>query len=45
VLCSPSTVVPGSDYARYMFADRVYPTPRGHQLLGDFALNRIRKRW
>jgi outer membrane lipase/esterase len=45
LLCTPGTVVAGSDYARYMFADRIYPTPRGHQLLGDFALGRIRERW
>ena len=44
-LCTTSTLVPGIDYTRFLFADRVYPTPRGHQLLGDFALNRIRDRW
>ena len=45
LLCTPATVVAGSNYSRYLFADRVYPTPRGHQLLGEFALNRIRERW
>jgi phospholipase/lecithinase/hemolysin len=45
VLCTPATVIPGSNYTRYMFADRIYPTPRGHQLLGDFALSRSRERW
>jgi outer membrane lipase/esterase len=44
-LCTPSTVVSGSNFSRWLFADRVYPTPRGHQLLGDFALTRIRDRW
>lgn len=34
-----------SNYGRYVFADGVYPTPRGHQLLGDEAYRRIRDRW
>jgi len=44
-LCTTGTLLPGIDYARFLFADRVYPTPRGHQLLGDYALNRVRDRW
>jgi outer membrane lipase/esterase len=44
-LCTPATLTPGTDSARLLFADRVYPTPRGHQIFGDFAFNRIRERW
>jgi outer membrane lipase/esterase len=44
-LCTPSTLSAGVDPSRFLFADRVYPTPRGHQILGDFAFNRIRERW
>lgn len=43
-LCTPATVV-SADYLRYLFADRVYPTPRGHELFGDYAKSRIRDRW
>jgi outer membrane lipase/esterase len=28
-----------------LFADRIYPTPRGHRLFGDYAYTRIRERW
>ena len=44
-LCSPSTIGAGVSYNSYLFADRVYPTPRGHQLFGDYAVNRIKARW
>lgn len=44
-LCTPSTITAGLDYGRYLFADRVYMTPRGHELFGDYALDRIRNRW
>jgi outer membrane lipase/esterase len=44
-LCTPSTIIPGADYNEYLFADRVYPTPRGHQLFGDYARGRISNRW
>jgi phospholipase/lecithinase/hemolysin len=42
--CTTATLR-AADYQRYLFADRVYPTPRGHQLFGDFAQARIRERW
>ena len=29
----------------YLFADRVYLSPRGHRLLGEYAFGRIRERW
>ncbi len=32
-------------YDEYLFADRVYPTPRGHRLFGEYAYDRIRDRW
>lgn len=44
-LCNPSTIVAGQDYTRLLFADRVYPTPVGQRIFGDFALGRIRDRW
>lgn len=44
-LCTSATLRAGADYAKYVFADRVYPTPRGQQLFGDFAYSRIRERW
>jgi phospholipase/lecithinase/hemolysin len=43
-LCTISTLAAGN-YAEFLFADRVYPTPRGHQLFGDYALSRIKERW
>jgi outer membrane lipase/esterase len=42
--CTTATLR-AADYQRYLFADRVYPTPRGHQLFGDWAQERIRERW
>jgi outer membrane lipase/esterase len=44
-LCTTSTITPGADYTKFLFADRVYPTPRGHVIFGDFAFTRIRERW
>ena len=44
-LCTPDTITEGLDYTLFLFADRVYPTPRGQQLLGDFAYDRIRNRF
>jgi outer membrane lipase/esterase len=45
-LCSPSTLLPGvTDYNSYLFADKVYPTPRGHAKFGEYAYQRIRARW
>lgn len=43
--CTPATILAGADYGQYLFADRVYPTPRGHQLFGDYAHGRIKDRW
>jgi phospholipase/lecithinase/hemolysin len=44
-LCTPTTITAGRDYTRLLFADRVYPTPRGQQLFGDYAYDRIRNRF
>jgi phospholipase/lecithinase/hemolysin len=45
-LCTPNTLAAGrEEYTLYLFADRVYPTPRGHQLFGDYAYDRIRNRF
>lgn len=44
-LCTTSTLVSGIDASTYLFADRVYFTPRGQQLFGDYAFNRIRDRF
>lgn len=42
---APADVQSGIDYSRWLFADRVYFTPRGHQLLGDLVATRLRERW
>jgi outer membrane lipase/esterase len=44
-LCTTSTLAAGTDYRVYLWADRVYPTPRGHELFGNYAADRIRGRW
>jgi outer membrane lipase/esterase len=43
-LCTTATLG-DTNYNRYVFADRVYPTPLAHQKFGDYALSRIRQRW
>lgn len=44
-LCTSSKVVSGYNASTYLFADRVYPTPLAHRLLGDYAYNKLRNRW
>jgi phospholipase/lecithinase/hemolysin len=44
-LCDALTILPLADYNTYLFADRVYPTPRGHQLFGDYAQGQLKNRW
>jgi len=44
-LCTQATLLPGADYAQYLYADRVYVTPRGQQLFGDYARAKIHDRW
>lgn len=43
--CTTATVRAGDDYNRLLFADRVYPTPIGHRLFGEYASERIKDRW
>ena len=44
-LCTIGSILAGEDYSVYLWADRVYPTPRGHQLFGDYARGQIQNRW
>jgi phospholipase/lecithinase/hemolysin len=44
-LCTTATLLPVADASTYMFADRIYPTPKGQQLFGDYAVTRIHDRW
>lgn len=44
-LCTTATLQPGVDYTTSLFADRVYPAPRGHRKFGEYAFTRIRERW
>ena len=44
-LCDTGTIRAGADYARFLFADAVYPTPQGHRKFGEYAFDRIRSRW
>ena len=43
--CTPDTVLPDVEYLLFLWADRVYPTPRGHEFFGSFAYDRIHNRW
>lgn len=44
-LCGPGNVLAGQDYATYVFADQVYPTPVAHRLLAGYVYDRVRNRW
>ncbi len=44
-LCTPSTIVAGADYNRYVFADKVYLAPYAQRLFGDYAHDALRHRW
>ncbi|MBX3656581.1 MAG: SGNH/GDSL hydrolase family protein [Ramlibacter sp.] len=43
--CTAGTILSGLNYTLYAFADGLYPTPRAHQLFGEYAYNRVRARW
>jgi outer membrane lipase/esterase len=43
-LCTTSTVSDAT-YSNYLFADKVYPSPKGHTSFGDYAYQRVRSRW
>lgn len=42
--CTRSTLI-NERYDAYLFADRVYLTPRAHRLLGEYFVSRVRNRW
>lgn len=44
-LCTPSTVLAGKDYNKYMYADAIYAAPYAQRQFGDYAYDRIRNRW
>ncbi|MBS0506039.1 MAG: SGNH/GDSL hydrolase family protein [Proteobacteria bacterium] len=44
-LCTPSTIVAGADYNRYVFADKVYLAPYAQRLFGDYAYQSLSRRW
>ena len=45
-LCTPATLnVAPEETVAFLFADRVYPTPRGHQLFADYVKDRIDNRF
>lgn len=44
-LCTPSTIIAGTDYNKYVFADKVYLTPYAQRLFGDYAYDQLRRRW
>lgn len=44
-LCNTGNLAAGVDPATYLFADRLYLTPVGHRLFGDYAYGRLIARW
>ncbi len=44
-LCKPATILADAVYNNYLFADKVYPTPRGQGKFGEYAYSRISARW
>ena len=44
-LCTPSTVLSGATYGKYVFADSVYVTPEAQRLFGIYAYDRLHARW
>lgn len=44
-LCTTSTIASGVNYNTTLFADRVYMTPVGHRLFGNYAFDKLRQRW
>ena len=44
-LCTPSTLLAGADYNRYVFADAVYLTPNAQRQFGTYAVSMVRNRW
>ena len=44
-LCNTSTLLAGADAERYVFADKIYLTPKAQEQLGTYAYDRLRSRW
>ncbi|WP_027996539.1 SGNH/GDSL hydrolase family protein [Simplicispira psychrophila] len=44
-LCTASTLLPGADSTKYVFADTVYFTPAAQRLFGTYAYDRLHARW
>lgn len=44
-LCTPSTLLPGADSNKYVFADALYFTPTAQRLFGVYAHDRLHARW
>ena len=44
-LCTTATVRDAVNYNNYLFADKIYSSPRAQRAFGDFAYSRIRSRW
>jgi len=45
LLCTTTTIGTGVDYASYLWADPVYPTPTGHARFASFVFTRIHDRF
>lgn len=45
LLCTTATIPTGVDYASYLWADPVYPTPTGHTRFASFMFTRVHDRW
>jgi outer membrane lipase/esterase len=43
--CTPTTIVAGADYSKYVFADSQYPTPAAHRLFGSYVYSKMITRW
>ena len=43
--CTTATLLPNADHNRFVFADRIYPTPTTHRAFGEYTYSRIRQRW
>jgi phospholipase/lecithinase/hemolysin len=44
-LCTPENLRGPINRDQWLWADPVYPTPIGHRLFGDYAYDRITRRW
>lgn len=44
-LCTPSTVIAGADFNRYVFADALYLTPSAQRQFGTYTVSLVRNRW